>query len=37
MNYPAARLKIDRVHAAELGLAPKEIVDNVITALIPTR
>src|SRR5271165_1055901 len=33
MNYPALRLKIDRVHASELGLTQKEIVDNVITAL----
>jgi multidrug efflux pump subunit AcrB len=33
MNYPALRLKVDRVHAAELGLSQKEIVDNVITAL----
>jgi multidrug efflux pump subunit AcrB len=33
LNYPAVRLKIDRVHAAELGLTQKEIVDNVITAL----
>ncbi len=33
MNYPAVRLKINRVHAAELGLSQKEIVDNVITAL----
>ncbi len=33
MNYPAVRLDVDRVHAAELGLSPKEIVDNVITAL----
>jgi len=33
MNYPAVRLKIDRIHAAELGLTQKEIVDNVITAL----
>src|SRR5579872_6876432 len=33
MNYPAVRLKIDRVHAAEMGLSQKEIVDNVITAL----
>jgi len=33
MNYPAVRLKIDRIHAAELGLSQKEIVDNVITAL----
>ncbi len=33
MNYPAIRLDVDRVHAAELGLSQKEIVDNVITAL----
>ena len=33
MNYPAVRLNVDRVHAAELGLSQKEIVDNVITAL----
>jgi multidrug efflux pump subunit AcrB len=33
MNYPAMRLDIDRVHAAELGLSTKEIVDNVITAI----
>jgi HAE1 family hydrophobic/amphiphilic exporter-1 len=33
MNYPAVRLDVDRVHAAELGLNPKEVVDNVITAL----
>ena len=33
MNYPAIRLNIDRVHAGELGLTQKDIVDNVITAL----
>ncbi|HTA68770.1 MAG TPA: efflux RND transporter permease subunit [Bryobacteraceae bacterium] len=33
MNYPALRLDVDRVHAAELGLTQKDIVDNVITAL----
>jgi multidrug efflux pump subunit AcrB len=33
MNYPAIRLDVDRIHAAELGLSPKEVVDNVITAL----
>ena len=33
MNYPGVRLDIDRVHAAELGLDPKGVVDNVITAL----
>lgn len=33
VNYPAIRLDVDRVHAAELGLTQKEVVDNVITAL----
>lgn len=33
MNYPALRLDVDRVHAAELGLTQKQVVDNVITAL----
>ena len=33
LNYPALRMNVDRVHAAELGLNQKEIVDNVITAL----
>jgi multidrug efflux pump subunit AcrB len=33
MNYPAIRLNIDRVHAGELGLTQKDVVDNVITAL----
>ena len=33
MNYPSIRLDIDRVHAGELGLTQKDIVDNVITAL----
>ena len=33
MNYPAVRLDINRIHAAELGLTQREIVDNVITAL----
>jgi hypothetical protein len=33
MNYPALRLNVDRVHAGELGLTQKAIVDNVITAL----
>jgi multidrug efflux pump subunit AcrB len=33
MNYPGVRMNIDRVHAAELGLSEKEVVDNVITAL----
>jgi multidrug efflux pump subunit AcrB len=33
MNYPSIRMDIDRVHAAELGLTQKDVVDNVITAL----
>ncbi len=33
MNYPALRLDVNRVHAGELGLSQKDIVDNVITAL----
>ena len=33
MNYPSLRLDINRVHAGELGLSQKDVVDNVITAL----
>src|SRR5581483_11304343 len=33
LNYPALRLDVDRIHAAELGLTQKDVVDNVITAL----
>jgi len=33
MNYPSVRMDIDRVHAGELGLTQKDVVDNVITAL----
>ena len=33
MNYPGLRLDVDRVHAGELGLTQKEVIDNVITAL----
>ena len=33
LDYPGIRLNIDRVHAAELGLSQRDIVDNVITAL----
>jgi multidrug efflux pump subunit AcrB len=33
MNYPAIRLNVDRIHAAELGLSQKDVVDNIITAL----
>ena len=33
INYPAVRMDIDRVHAGELGLSEKDVVNNVITAL----
>jgi multidrug efflux pump subunit AcrB len=33
LNYPGLRLDVDRVHAGELGLTQKDVVDNVITAL----
>jgi multidrug efflux pump subunit AcrB len=33
MNYPGLRLDVDRVHAGELGLSQKDVIDNVITAL----
>ena len=33
MNYPGLQLNVDRVHAGELGLSQKDIVDNLITSL----
>jgi hydrophobic/amphiphilic exporter-1 (mainly G- bacteria), HAE1 family len=33
MDYPALQINVNRVRASELGLNPKEVVDNVITAL----
>ena len=33
VDYPALRLEIDRERASQLGLSPKEVVGNVITAL----
>ena len=33
VDYPALKMSIDRVHAAELGLNEREIVDNMIAAL----
>jgi hydrophobic/amphiphilic exporter-1 (mainly G- bacteria), HAE1 family len=33
MDYPALRLDVDRVHAGELGMTQKDVVDNVITSL----
>jgi HAE1 family hydrophobic/amphiphilic exporter-1 len=33
MDYPALQVNVNRAHASELGLNPKEVIDNVITAL----
>jgi multidrug efflux pump subunit AcrB len=33
LDYPSLKLSVDRVHASELGLSQREVVDNVITAL----
>jgi multidrug efflux pump subunit AcrB len=33
LNYPGLQLNVDRVHAGELGLSQKNIIENVITAL----
>jgi HAE1 family hydrophobic/amphiphilic exporter-1 len=33
MDYPALQLNVNRERASQLGLSPKEVVDNVITAL----
>jgi hydrophobic/amphiphilic exporter-1 (mainly G- bacteria), HAE1 family len=33
MDYPALQINVNRVRSAELGLAPKEVLSNVITAL----
>jgi hydrophobic/amphiphilic exporter-1 (mainly G- bacteria), HAE1 family len=33
MDYPALRVNVNRERAAELGLSPKEVIDNLITAL----
>jgi HAE1 family hydrophobic/amphiphilic exporter-1 len=34
MDYPALRLDVDRQRAALVGLSQKEVIDNVITALV---
>lgn len=34
MDYPAIRMDLDRKRIAELGLTPKEVTHNVITALM---
>jgi multidrug efflux pump subunit AcrB len=33
MDYPALQVNMNRDRAAELGLTPKEVIDNLITAL----
>ncbi|HEV2418796.1 MAG TPA: efflux RND transporter permease subunit, partial [Terriglobia bacterium] len=33
MDYPALNINVNRTRASELGLSPKEVIDNVITAL----
>jgi hydrophobic/amphiphilic exporter-1 (mainly G- bacteria), HAE1 family len=33
MDYPALRLDVDRVHAGELGMTQKDVINNVITSL----
>ena len=33
MDYPALQINVNRERASQLGLSPKEVVDNLITAL----
>jgi HAE1 family hydrophobic/amphiphilic exporter-1 len=33
MDYPALQVNVNRDRASELGLSPKEVIDNLITAL----
>jgi HAE1 family hydrophobic/amphiphilic exporter-1 len=33
MDYPALQVNVNRARASELGLSPREVVDNLITAL----
>jgi len=33
MDYPALEVNVNRERASELGLSPKEVIDNLITAL----
>jgi hydrophobic/amphiphilic exporter-1 (mainly G- bacteria), HAE1 family len=33
MDYPALNIDVNRERASELGLSPKEVIDNIITAL----
>ncbi|HEY0263978.1 MAG TPA: efflux RND transporter permease subunit [Granulicella sp.] len=34
LDYPSLQLKIDRTRAQELGLSEKEVVENIVTALV---
>jgi HAE1 family hydrophobic/amphiphilic exporter-1 len=34
IDYPALKVDVDRQHAGELGLSSKEVIHNVITALV---
>jgi hydrophobic/amphiphilic exporter-1 (mainly G- bacteria), HAE1 family len=33
MDYPALKVNVNRARASQLGLTPKEVIDNLITAL----
>ena len=33
MDYPALQINVNRTRVSELGLSPKEVIDNLITAL----
>ena len=33
MDYPSLQVNVNRARASELGLSPKEVIDNLITAL----
>jgi HAE1 family hydrophobic/amphiphilic exporter-1 len=33
MDYPALQVNVNRARAAEMGLSPQEVIDNLITAL----
>jgi multidrug efflux pump subunit AcrB len=33
MNYPGLQLNVNRIHAGELGLSQRDVIDNLITSL----
>jgi HAE1 family hydrophobic/amphiphilic exporter-1 len=33
MDYPGLQMNVNRIRASEMGLSPREVVDNIITAL----